>query len=157
MDDTGCMNSLADSTTPLLQEEPTPNGLAITAASNEIMTASSKGNLPFSLTWTATGCHRVQSLHTPILYVVQLCDAGCTAIFNSTSVNVVKTANVKIHYKTPPILTGTREPPGLWYMTIPQPAAPPSCTEFLSPKNDNNRTIFLHAAAGYPPGSTFCK
>ena len=74
--DTGCTTSLADSSTPLLQEEPTPNGPAITAANKTTMTASSKGHLPFSLTATATGCHEVQSLHTFLLSVGKLRDDG---------------------------------------------------------------------------------
>ena len=122
--DISCTTSLAYSYTPLLQEEPTMNGLAITTASNTIMTASSKGHLQFSLPPTNTECHRVQSLHTPLLSVQQLCDAGYTAIFKSTSVNVVKTANVNIHYKTEPIITRTCESPGLWFIQIPQPASP---------------------------------
>ena len=57
----------------------------------------------------------------------------------------------------PPIITGTRELQGLWFIPIPQPAAPPVALSAYHQKNDKNRTIFLHVAAVYPHVSTLCK
>jgi hypothetical protein len=167
--DTGCTLSLADPTTPLLNETPTPIGVKITAANGDTMHGTSKGNLPIALPSTATECHRVPGLHTPLLSIGQPCDAGCITIFSATKVAIVKAHNVEIKLKGPPVAIGTRIPPGLWYIPVPAIAKPNQIPTMPEPqrqitahsayhqRNSQKLATFLHAAAGYPPISTLCK
>ena len=118
--DTGCTINLCDMNTPLSDELPTPNGITITAASNDTMRATSKGNLALPLPPSATECHRVPNLHLPLLSVGQQCDAGNTAIFNSNKMILVSNDNVNIKLTAPPIFTASRKKNSLWLLSLPQ-------------------------------------
>ena len=112
--DTGCTINLCDDTIPLADEQTTPNGIRITAASKTQMRATSKGLLPLNLPNAARECHRVPNLHMPLLSVGQQCDAGNTAIFNATKMILIKNQDVEVKLKGPPIYSATRQDKSLW-------------------------------------------
>jgi len=116
--DTACTMTLGNATTPLDNEVATPNGIHITAANNHTMRGTSRGNLPLALPATATECHRVPNLHSPLLSVGQACDADCTAIFDATKMMIVKSKHVDITLTGPPITAGVRTSPGLWMVPL---------------------------------------
>ena len=152
--DTGCKINLADSGTPLLPEQPTPDDISITSASHHSMHSISKGHLPFNLPRAATGCHRVPKLHAP-LSIGQACDSNCTAVFTSTKTNLLQAK---------PIFTGYRAQNGLWLVPLPTtettPAAHPNlqlCNSAYTQTNTKALTLFLHASLGYPPTKILCQ
>ena len=75
--DTGATTNLANNDTPLANEQPTPNGISVTTASNDTIIGTSKGYLPINTNPKAATCHRVPNIHTPLLSVGQLCDDNC--------------------------------------------------------------------------------
>jgi len=107
---------------------------------------------------SATQTSIFPALDTSLISIGQLCDAGCTAVFNQ------HTADIRFNNTT--ILTGTRVPPGLWYYQLPETAANSaisSTTATLATKNAKATSTssitdhiqFLHAAAFSPVTSTW--
>jgi hypothetical protein len=95
-----------------------------------------------------------------ILSIGQLCDAGCTALFDRTTVTIYSANTI--------LATGQRAPNGLWTIKVAPGAMPtpnpvwPHATPTLPRANlstlanqtASNQIAFLHAAAGYPVPST---
>jgi hypothetical protein len=78
------------------------------------------------------------------------CDAGCTAIFDATS--------VKITYKGKVVLEGTRVPPGLWKTQLPVPQTPAwqgEANGVFTMRIRTNTIKFLHAACFSPTTQTW--
>ena len=164
--DTGCTMNLCDSTTPLLNKAPTPQGLQITTVNNSTMHATSKGFLPLTLQPAATECHHIPNLHMPLLSVGQHCDASNTAIFTGTKMLMVKNTDVDIFLSAPPVYEASRVGKALWLTPISPPSQPLSLPPQLRLHQANSAyhqpllptlATFLHATAGFPANSTFCK
>ena len=159
--DTGCTIHLGDATTPLQNETATPNGIQVTTAGNSTISGTAKGNLTIpGLNTQATECHKINGIHTPLLSIGQLCDDNCIAIFNHNEVLIAKSNTVSIKINGKPLLKGLRATNKLWYVPIPtQPLPQPthSANSAYHQPNAKKLAVFLHAAAGYPPVSTFCK
>ena len=164
--DTGCAINLCDNTILLLNEAQTPQGLQITMANKSTMHATLKGFLHLALPPFATECHRILNLHMPLLSVGQHCDAGNTAIFAATKMLMVKNMDVDILLNTPPLYKTFRAGTALWLA----PISPPNQQLPLQPQLRLHQAnsayhqpslpalaTFLHATAGFPAKSTFCK
>jgi hypothetical protein len=165
--DTGCTLNLADASISLINESSTPRGVQVTAANGDNMTGTSKGHLPIALPPSATECHRVPGLHTPLMGIGPVCDADCIAIFAATKMVIVKATDVEIKLTKPPIVVGKRTPPGLWFVPVPSlhkpithhtsAKTPITALSAYTQSNSEKLATFLHATAGFPPVSTFCK
>ena len=134
-----------------------PFEVFVSTANNGTLHGLSKGSLPIPrLAPTATECHRVKNLHTPLLSIEQLCDDKCTSIFNKHNVIIAKNNAVKVTLSGKPILQGLRSSNKLWYIPVPKMQHHQANSAYHQP-NAKKLAIFLHAAAGYPPVSSFCK
>lgn len=114
--DTGCSshfivgkpssNTTADQTITVIL----PNGSTMSSDTTTTL------NLPH-LTPEAKQAHVFPDLHKSLVSIGQLCDAGCTATFNKTSVTVHKNNNI--------VVTGTRNTTnGLWEILLPPNDSP---------------------------------
>ena len=155
--DTGCTLNLCDRTTPLLQEEPTPNGVLITTASSHKLHGTSKGFLPFALPRNARLCHRVPTISKPLLSIGQACDADCTAVFTTNKMTIHKNTDLAITYQRNAILEGNRGENGLWMVPIPKQNLRHEAHSAYHQKSMKHLAAFHHAAAGYPPAPGFIK
>ena len=162
--DTSCTINLADSSTPLLFERPTPDGISITSASCHSMRGISKGHLSFNLPQAATECHHVPKLHAPLLPIGQACDSNCTAVFTSKKIQLLWNQDIDIQLKDKSIFTGYQAPNGLWLVPIENTMATPAdhpnlhlCNSAYTQANTKALTLFLHASLGYLPTKTLCK
>ena len=93
---TGATTNLAKDDTPLANEQPTPNGISVTTASNDTIIGTSKGYLPINTNPKAATCHQVPNIHTPLLSVGQLCNENCTAVFTKDKVTIAKENNIDV-------------------------------------------------------------
>jgi hypothetical protein len=140
--DTNCVDKRI-ATTPIIAT--LPNGSTISS--------THEATLPFpDLPAHALLAHIFPDLHGhALLSIGTFCDAGCTATFSATEVT--------IDYQGRTVLTGTRDPPGLW-KTTQQPTT--ATTEYMangaySSQLKSNAVKFLHAACFSPTTSTWTK
>jgi len=83
-----------------------------------------------------------------LISIGQLCDHGCTAIFDKTQVTV--SLDTKI------VLQGSRSPSTkLWHLNVP-PSSAHTVNIVTKSQNLSNRIAFFHAAMFSPSLSTFC-
>ena len=92
--------------------------------------------------------------HHSLISIGHLCDAGCTAEFNSNTVNVKKYGNILIH--------GWRAPPGLWHLPLTNhdntgPQTPTESHNAYTTTTKVERMQYLHAAAFSPVPATWIK
>ena len=91
--------------TPVSNTNPSI-GVIIPNGSIMKSTCTSKLAIP-NLPLAATHAHGFKHLASgSLLSVGQLCDHGCTAIFDKHQVHIFKSAQVTIQQRSPPILTG---------------------------------------------------
>ena len=84
-----------------------------------------------------------------LISIGQLCDAGCTAIFNKR--------NATVYFRNTPILTGTRTPPGLWTINGTPSQQPVAALAHRTTKRLSDLMTFLHAACFSPVTQTLLK
>ena len=124
-----------------------PNGQSITSI---VSTALKLPHLP-----TAVQAHVFADnhLHTSLLSISELCNAGCTATFTST--------DVIITYNRQSILTGSKDPTStLWHLPISgyiPTLSMPSVNTVQGITSDAAFVRFVHATFGSPALSTFHK
>ena len=108
--DTGCTINLANSSTPLLLEQPTPHGISITSASCHSMRAISKGySCPSNyqrMSPNAIVFPNFKPLYYPLARRV-------TAMFTSTQMQLLQNQDVDIQLKNKPTFTGHQAANGL--------------------------------------------
>ena len=104
-----------------------------------------------------------------LMSVGKICDAGCTAIFNSTSVEIYQNKHVNITTKNKPIISGTRNSPIKPLYSIQLPLTNTTTTSTASTNNIpihhinasvhnpsiRNRVAFYHAALFSPTVATW--
>ena len=119
------------------------------------MTSTHEAELPIPLLpLAARRAHIVPDLQShSLISIGALCDAGCDVNFTTTHVTVRHDNSV--------IMTGTREPPGLWHFEIPVPTPPDqaSTTEAMAMStigysNAPELVAYAHAALFSPALST---
>ena len=96
---------------------PTKNGVSVLLPDGGTMRATHTAKLPIpALPYAARQAHLFPALSSgALLSIGQLCDHGCQAVFNASTVNIIKT------HKT--ILQGQRNPTnGMWVIQLPAPA-----------------------------------
>jgi hypothetical protein len=96
-------------------EDPiiTDDGPIVLSASGDVMPSTIRGKFPLSnhLSDTAQNAFALDDLKTgTLISLAQLCDHDCIAIFSKYDVNILKNDQV--------IITGTRQPNGLWSIPI---------------------------------------
>jgi hypothetical protein len=102
----------------------------------------------------ALQAHIFPDLHGhALLSIGTFCDAGCTAIFSATE--------VAINFNGKTVLTGRREPPGLWKTTPQQPTQSNDTTSMansvFTTQIKANAIKFLHAVCFSPTTATWTK
>ena len=92
-------------------------------------------------------------LHTSLLSISELCNAGCTATFTDTDVSITYEQYTK--------LTGSKDPSStLWHIPIPKhlpTLSPSSASAVQGIASDGAFVRFVHATFGSPALSTFHK
>ena len=164
--DSGATGSFVTSSDQSLLKNvaPTITAPTILAANGTIMPARSHGQLQLSPDLTAPAQHAfvLDDLQTGTLISLgQLCDDNCIALFTRYGVKILKNNQV--------IITGKREPNGLWSIPLtPQPSL--QATDFpLTPpplqangilrldKTKQQLAMYHHAALGSPSTSTLLR
>ena len=158
--DTGASGHfLQNSHSSILQHLSPCENFSIRLPNGKIIPASHTGHLPFStdiaLPSSATRAYVFPGLQISLISVGLLCDAGCRAVFTSSTAHVTK------YDRT--LLTGHRFGPG-WYLSatvfqplLPQNLPPPphnfACTIFKTTTNAE-RMAFYQLCLGSPSQST---
>jgi hypothetical protein len=96
---------------------PTKNGVSVLLPDGGTMRATHTAELPIpALPYAARQAHLFPALSSgALLSIGQLCDHGCQAVFNASTVNIIK------NHKT--VLQGQRNPTnGMWVIQLPTPA-----------------------------------
>jgi hypothetical protein len=96
---------------------PTKTGVSVLLPDDGTMGATHTAELPIpALPYAARQAHLFPALSSgALLSIGQLCDHGCQAVFNASTVNIMK------HHKT--ILQGQGNPTnGMWVIQLPAPA-----------------------------------
>jgi hypothetical protein len=97
--------------------KPTKNGVSVLLPDGGTMRATHTNKLTIpALPYAARQAHLFLALSSgALLYIGQLCNHGCQAVFNASTVNIIK------NHKT--ILQGQRNPTnGMWVIKLPAPA-----------------------------------
>ena len=121
-------------------------------------TMTSKGHvhLPIShIPPSASLAHVMPKLASgSLMSVGKICDAGCTAIFDSTSVKIYQNKHVNIATKNKPIIHGTRNSPTKPLYSIQLPTIHHINTTIHNP-TIRNRVAFYHKALFSPTVATW--
>ena len=123
----------------------------IISASGNIMKPSARGQLQLSekLSPTAQQALVLDDLRTgTLISLSQLCDDDCIAIFTRYNVEVIKNDRV--------IITGKREPNGLWSIPLLPPVHQANAILRLD-KTSTELANFHHASLGSPAKSTLLR
>ena len=138
---------------PCTDVTPTLKPVHVTLPDGSTISSTHMGLLPLPhLPATARRAHIFPALASgSLLSIRRLCDAGCTALFD--------TAKVEIRLGHSIVSNGHRSNNGLWHVPLPATAPPPSVANLstLPTQTARDRTAFLHAAAGYPVVTTWLK
>jgi hypothetical protein len=129
--------------------------IVVTLPNGSTISSTHEATLPFpDLPEHALLAHIFPDLHGhALLSIGTFCDAGCTATFSATAVT--------INYQGRTVLTGKRDPPGLWKTTH-QPTTITDPTNGManaaySTQLKSNAVKFLHAACFSPTTATWTK
>jgi hypothetical protein len=148
---TTCHYILLD--TPCHSKRTTGTPISVTLPNGQSITSSHEATLPFpGLPLDALNAHVFPGLRGhALLSIGAFCDAGCTATFSATTVTIQRDGKV--------VLTGQREPPGLWKTN---PTAAPNATPWaangvFTRQIKTDAIQFLHAACFSPTTATWIK
>jgi hypothetical protein len=139
--------------------------IVVSLPNGEKIRSTHEATLPFpDLPEQSLKAHIFPGLHGHALLSIGIfCDAGCTATFSATEVD--------ISFKGKTVLTGRREPPGLWKTTQQPTTTMPTTTTPTTTIPTNEKTAngayttqlksnaikFLHAACFSPTTATWTK
>jgi hypothetical protein len=166
--DTGCTSHFLTMSGPYVNAQPAYPGLDVQLPSGALMRSTHTAILDIpSLPLAARHCHLFPELTSgSLISIGQLCDHGCTAAFDATS--------VAITYANHPVLVGTRSPStGLWQVlpTVHNSTKPlPNDQCIIQPNPQHfpahalaahstiaEQVAFYHATMFYPSVATWCK
>jgi hypothetical protein len=129
--------------------------IVVTLPNGERISSTHEATLPFpNLPEQALAAHIFPDLHGhALLSIGTFCDARCTATFSATEVTIT--------FQGKTVLTGNREPPGLW-KTTQQPTTEMKPTDGMAngaytTQLKSNAVKFLHAACFSPTTATWTK
>jgi hypothetical protein len=150
-------------TSPCTNQQSNANGINVLLPNGGTMTSTHTAELPIAaLPLAARTAHLFPALSSgALLSIGQLCDHGCTAIFNQDTVHIQKDNTT--------ILQGQRNPTnGMWCINLPHATdtviASPITNTTTNAARANNAiehktkaglVAFLHAACFSPAASTF--
>jgi hypothetical protein len=146
--------------------KPTSNGVSVLLPDGRTMRAMHTAELPIQeLPHAARQAHLFPALSSggALLSIGQSCDHGCQAIFNASTVNIIKNSKtiLKGHHnptngmwviQLPTKSTDTHRLPSLLAAHLPQQAVACNATEH---KTKADLVTFLHATSFSPATSTF--
>jgi len=133
--------------------------------------SSSTTTLPLqSLSVPALTAHVVPDSTTPLLFIGQLCDNDCAAVFTKDKAHIIRGPGMNQWLQSIPandiIMTGDRDGTDtLWHLplhmtdTQPTHSSMPlinSCVSLHSAATMEQRVAYYHACLGSPPISTWC-
>ena len=162
--DSGCNGHFIMIDGPCSDIQPATTPIHVQLPDSNTITSTHTGLLQMpSLPLAARRAHLFPDLTSgSLLSIGQLCDAGCTALFNRTTVTIRSASTI--------LATGKRAPNGLWTIKIGpnipdlNPSWPPTTPTLplanlstLAHQTASDRIAFLHAAAGYPVPSTWLR
>jgi hypothetical protein len=177
--DTGCMSHFLTMAGPYINALPAHPGLDVLLPRGAIMRSTHTATLDIpALPLAARHCHLFPALTSgSLISIGQLCDHGCTAHFDATTVTITCASS--------PVLVGTHSPStGIWQVPHPRPnvaaqqpilqqqapspsAAWPDTLVLQAPhpahalaaqqSTMSEQVAFYHAAMFYPNVSTWCK
>ena len=99
---------------------------------------------------------KIPTIQSPLFSIGQACDDNCIAVFTNKEVTISKANDISISCNKEPLIKGHQADNKLW--CIPVPKQPTHLANSAHTQtNAKKLATFLHAAAGYPPLSTFCK
>jgi hypothetical protein len=103
-----------NNTTQLTNILPTTKPISVILPDGSTIRSTHTGLLPIpELPLQATKAHLFPSLHTALVSIPQLCDAGCSALFTAEAATILLDQH--------PILQGSRTADGLWQLQLNQP------------------------------------
>ena len=131
--------------------------MSVLTASNCTVNGTSKGNLPIpQLSPTASECHRIPTIQSPLFSIGQACDDECIAIFTNKEVTISKANDISISHNEEPLIKGHQADNKLWHVPVPeQPTHAANSAHTQS--NAKKLATFLHTCAGCPQIQSFCK
>jgi hypothetical protein len=122
--DSGCTGHFLQVDSPCLNKTPTSNGLCVLLPHGSTIQATHTALLDLpNLLIAARQAHIILQLkHNALISIAQFCDPGCTAVFTSTSVQILVDSKI--------IIQGSRQPAtGLWTINLQKQTTPPSSNE----------------------------
>jgi hypothetical protein len=139
--------------TTCIDKQPATKLIIVILPNGQRIASTHEAKLPFpDLPEKAVHAHVFPDLNSHALLSIEtFCDAGCTATFSATRVNIEKQGKV--------ILTGTREPPSLWKTTEKlletSATAPVQAKSVFTSSVTTNAIKILHAACFSPTTATW--
>ena len=138
--------------TACFDKRPTNRPLVVTLPNGENIQSTHEATLPFpNLPKKALEAHVFPGLNGhALLSIGTFCDAGCTALFTATAVIISRDGKV--------VLTGQRQPPGLWKTNSEEVKNNPwQANGVYTTQLRRNAIKFMHAAVFSPTTATWIK
>jgi hypothetical protein len=141
--------------TACFDKHPTSSPLTVTLPNGEQIKSTHEATLPFpNLPKKALEAHVFPELNGhALLSIGTFCDAGCTALFTATAVVIEKDGKI--------VLTGKRQPPGLWKTeenmkgTMLKDTNPWKANGAYTTQLRRNAIKFMHASVFSPTTATW--
>jgi hypothetical protein len=140
--------------TACFDKRPTNRPLIVTLPNGQQIKSTHEATLPFpNLPKKALEAHVFPGLNGhALLSIGTFCDAGCTALFTATAVVISRDGQV--------VLTGQRQPPGLWKtneLSILEKPNPWQANGAYTTQLRSNAIKFMHASVFSPTTATWTK
>ena len=117
--DSGASVSVVPLDFRLTNERPTPNGFSGRSASNHVMVAQAKGELPLNLPKEARTAHKMKTVE-PLLSLGEAVKHGCVVVLGygeNKDAIIYDKNNIEIIVTGPPQVTGKLGRDGIWYVS----------------------------------------
>lgn len=154
--DTGTTGHFLLLTAPCHNIRPTTQPISCKLPAGQSIRSSHEADLPIpGLSQAARTAHLFPDLQHSLISVGLLCDDGCETTFTRDTATVTRNGA--------PILTGTRQPNGLWYFDLAHPHMPchPQSAQHVSAYAASSSIAeviqFMHASLGSPAQSTLLR
>jgi hypothetical protein len=143
--------------TDCFDKHPTSSPLTVTLPNGQQIQSTHEATLPFpNLPKKALEAHVFPELNGhALLSIGTFCDTGCTALFTATAVVIEKDGKI--------VLTGQRQPPGLWKTeenmkcTMLKETNPWTANGAYTTQLRRNAIKFMHASVFSPTTATWTK
>ena len=146
--DTGATDHFMTSSYPLTDIATTDTAISVAMPNGATIQSTHQGRLPLPAPINMKA-HVLPDLSHSLISIGRLCDAGCTATFDADK--------VVIHHQNQPVLTGPRDPNGLWSLGTAPNYTKPQANFTVHDAVSRDIIKFFHLALFSPTKSTLLK